>query len=229
MSDFSGWIWPLVAVVIGLALGMVLGAVKLRRGQGAKGANSRDTDLGPVSALPAGAAGADAVGAGGGGSPQQRLLERLRAANLQLSAQLKSVAEANSRQMQEREQERQADRLRHERDMEELRQAHASELSHLMKTLVEQVDSLNKGHADQLKAMEAEIERLRRGANPVSGPGALGGGVTRQMPVAASPAAAASPAPAAAAAAPAGGTTRSGGATASDYSVTLPMESFRER
>lgn len=226
MSDFSGWIWPLVAVVIGLALGMVLGAVKLRRGQGAKGGNSRDADTGPVSALPVGAAAA-ADAAAGGGTPQQRLLERLRAANLQLSAQLKSVAEANSRQLQEREQERQADRLRHEREMEELRQAHAGELSHLMNTLVEQVDTLNKNHAEQLKTLESELERLRRSGNPASGPGALaGGGMTRPMPVAAVPAAAASPA---AAAAPAAGNTRSGGATASDYSVTLPMESFRER
>lgn len=224
MSDFSGWIWPLVAVVIGLALGMVLGAVKLRRGQAAKGSSGRDTDLGPVSALPAGAAAGDAAPAGGG-TPQQRLLERLRAANLQLSAQLKSVAEANSRQMQEREQERQADRLRHEREMEELRQAHAGELSHLMKTLVEQVDSLNKGHAEQLKTMETELERLRRGGNPASGPGALGG-ATRPMPAASPAVPAGNPA---ATAAPAGGNTRSGGATASDYSVTLPMESFRER
>ncbi|MFO1339920.1 MAG: hypothetical protein U1F53_17115 [Burkholderiaceae bacterium] len=235
MSDFSGWVWPLVAVVIGLALGMVLGAVKLRRGRGASaGTNGRDTDLGPASALPAGAAaGADA--AAGGGTPQQRLLERLRAANLQLSAQLKSVAEANSRQMQEREQERQADRLRHEREMEELRQAHAGELSHLMNTLVEQVDSLNKRHAEQLKAAEAELERLRRAGGSAASPAAsthasthasAGVGVTRPMPVAPSPVAAPGPA---AAAAPAGGNTRSGGATASDYSVTLPMESFRER
>lgn len=231
MSDFSGWIWPLVAVVIGLALGMVLGAVKLRRRQGAKGGNGRDTDLGPVSALPAGAAAT--ADTGGGGTPQQRLLERLRAANLQLSAQLKSVAEANSRQMQEREQERQADRLRHERELEEVRQAHAGELSHLMNTLVEQVDALNKRHAEQLKAMEADNERLRRSGSPAtaSGPGALGG-VTRAMPMAGNPAGNPAVTPAAApnpAASPAGATTRSGGATASDYSVTLPMESFRER
>lgn len=234
MSDFSGWIWPLVAVVIGLALGMVLGAVKLRRGRGLAGGHGRDTDLGPASALTAGAApgvgpgsgngGSADAGAGAGGSPQQRLLERLRAANLQLSAQLKSVAEANSRQMQEREQERQADRLRHERDLEELRQAHAGELSHLMNTLVEQVDGLNKHHAEQLKAMETELERLRRSGNPASGPGALGGaGMTRPMPVAPSQVVAAAPA------APAGGHTRSGDATASDYSVTLPMESFKEK
>ncbi len=231
MSDFSGWIWPLVAVVIGLALGMVLGAVKLRRGRGAASGSARDTDLGPASVLTAGAAPGADTGAAGSGTPQQRLLERLRAANLQLSAQLKSVAEANSRQMQEREQERQADRLRHERDMEELRQAHAGELSHLMNTLVEQVDTLNKNHAEQLKAVEGELERLRRGGgSPSSGAAVFSSGasgVTRPMPVAPSQAPAA-PNPAAAAA-PVAGNTRSGGATASDYSVTLPMESFRER
>lgn len=156
MNDMAGWIWPLVAVAVGLALGIVLGAVRQR---GRRKPGVRDSQ-GPSSSLPGEAAGA---GNGGGAStPQQRLLERLRAANLQLSAQMKSLAEANSRQAQEREQERQAERLRHERELEELRQAHSGELSHLMNTLVEQVDGLNKQHHEQVKQIETELERARQ-------------------------------------------------------------------
>ncbi len=212
MDDMAGWIWPLVAVVVGLALGIMLGAVR-QRGRPAEPA-APDTDAGPVSALPAG-------GAESGSTPQQRLLERLRAANLQLSSQLKSLAEANSRQQQEREQERQSERLRQEREMEELRQAHANELSHLMSTLVEQVDGLNKSHAEQIKALELEIERARQEGRrgTTSSPGALAsGGSTRHGGIGGGAAGAvASPA-----AAPA-----RGGATPSDYSVTLPMESYK--
>jgi hypothetical protein len=146
-------------------------------------------------------------------TPQQRLLERLRAANLQLSAQMKSLAEANSRQSQEREQERQAERLRQERALEELRQAHSGELSHLMNTLVEQVDALNKAHAEQVKQLETELEKARqdsRRSGFSSGPGTL------------SPTAR----PGQGGAAPGSPGTR-GGPT--DYSVTLPMESLPDR
>lgn len=222
MNDMAGWIWPLLAVVIGLVAGLALGA-KRQRGRRPAHASARDSgmqDHGPASQLPAAAEG------GRDSTPQQRLLERLRAANLQLSSQLKSLAESNSRQAQEREQERQSDRLRQERELEELRQAHANELSHLMNTLVEQVDGLNKSHAEQVKALESEMERARqdgRRSTTHSAPGALAGsGSTRpgsigvsQAAAAAGPAAPASPAP-----------TR-GGAPASDYSVTLPMETFR--
>jgi hypothetical protein len=213
MNDMAGWIWPLVAVVVGLALGIMLGAVR-QRGRRAP-ATSRESSPGPDSALPAGTA---AEGNGRESTPQQRLLERLRAANLQLSSQLKSLAEANSRQQQEREQERQSDRLRQERELEELRQKHANELSHLMDTLVEQVDGLNKAHAEQVKALESEIERFRQEGRRAgaSGPGALpSGGSTRHSSIGGGNAA--SPAP----------STRSG-ATPSDYSVTLPMESYKD-
>lgn len=206
MNEMAGWIWPAAAVAVGLALGIVLGAWRQR---GQRAATAPDSDL------PADAADTRAS------TPQQRLLERLRAANLQLSAQMKSLAEAHSRQQQEREQERQAERLRHEREMEEVREKHTSELSHLMKTLVEQVDGLNKQHAEQLKQLETELERARqegrRTAN--SAPGALaGGGATRPLPMPA-----ATPAPGRAGAAP------KPEATPSDYSVTLPMESFKDR
>jgi hypothetical protein len=162
-----------------------------------------------------------AAGSATGSTPQQRLLERLRAANLQLSAQLKSVAEANSRQAQEREQERQGDRLRHERELEELREKHTSELSHLMSTLVEQVDGLNKQHAEQLKQIETELERARQEGrrHTTSSPGSLGGS-TRPASMASQPPVK----PAGAVAAPAGPEGQP-----SDYSVTLPMESFKDR
>ncbi|HJV72304.1 MAG TPA: hypothetical protein VJ693_24300 [Ideonella sp.] len=209
----AGWIWPLVAVAVGLALGIMLGAVRQRGSR----ASTAVPDSTPASALPAGAADAG----GRDATPQQRLLERLRATNLQLTAQLKSLAEANSRQQQEREQERQSERMRQERELEELRQAHSNELSHLMNTLVEQVDGLNKAHAEQLKALEVEIDRVRQEGRrgTTSSPGTLSpGGVTRHAAIGggANGPAAAPPA------------TRSG-ATPSDYSVTLPMESFKDR
>lgn len=211
MNDMAGWIWPLVAVVIGLGLGVMIGA--LRQQRGGRSSSPRDVrdpgeqDHGPVSVLP---------GMHAEGTPQQRLLERLRATNLQLSSQLKSLAESNSRQAQEREQERQSERLRQERELEELRQAHASELSHLMNTLVEQVDGLNKAHAEQIKALETEIDKVRQeGRRTTTSPGTLASGSgssTRPGGIGG-----AAPAPARA----------MNNGPASDYSVTLPMEPSR--
>lgn len=217
MNDMAGWIWPLVAVAVGLALGIVLGAVRQR---GRRRARARDAQS-PSSSLPGEGPGAGNGNGGGASTPQQRLLERLRAANLQLSGQMKSLAEANSRQAQEREQERQAERLRHERELEELRQAHSGELSHLMSTLVEQVDGLNKQHNEQIKQIETELERARQDSRrqTTSSPGSLGGGSTRPAPMGVAPPPA-KPGPAAGAV-PEG--------PPSDYSVTLPMESFKER
>jgi hypothetical protein len=217
MNELPSWVLPLLAVVVGLALGLVVGAKRLQRSRGERADRS-----GVPSRL-----GAEENAAGkpanAESTPQQRLLERLRAANLQLSAQLKSLAESNSRQAQEREQERQTERLRNERALEELRQAHAGELSHLMSTLVDQIDALNRGHGEQLRTLETEIDRLRqdpsRRSGYSSGPGALGGNqATRPLPMGGR-----EPAQAPAPSAPG---TRS---SPTDYSVTLPMESFRER
>ena len=95
------------------------------------------------------------------------------------------------------------------REIEELKQAHSNELSHLMDTLVEQVDGLNKQHAEQLKNLELELERARQEGrrSTTSSPGTLGGNA---KPSGAS------------------GATRSA-AGPSDYSATLPMESYKER
>jgi len=206
MNDMAGWIWPVVAVVVGLALGIVIGAVR-QRDQRTRTAPQADAEPAIAGAAPEAPAARDAT-------PQQRLLERLRAANLQLSAQLKSLAESNSRQSQEREQERQSERLRHERELEEVKQAHSNELSHLMDTLVEQVDGLNKQHAEALKAVELELERARQEGRrtTTSSPGSLGGGRP--------------PGPAAGSNASAGVVRSTPGP---DYSATLPMESFKER
>jgi hypothetical protein len=216
MNDMAGWIWPVVAVVIGLGLGVMIGALRQRGGRHdhAPARDSGGQDHGPISMLPAGEGGRE-------GTPQQRLLERLRATNLQLNAQLKSLAESNSRQAQEREAERQSDKLRQERELEELRQAHAGELSHLMNTLVEQVDGLNKQHNEQIKQIETELERARQDGRrqTTSSPGSLGGGSTRPAPMAVTPPPAK---PGSAAGAVPDG-------PPSDYSVTLPMESFKER
>lgn len=217
MNDMAGWIWPVVAVVIGLGLGVMIGALRQRSGrhEHAPARDSGGQDHGPISMLPAGEGGRE-------GTPQQRLLERLRATNLQLNAQLKSLAESNSRQAQEREAERQSEKLRQERELEELRQAHAGELSHLMNTLVEQVDGLNKAHAEQLKALETELEKVRQeGRRTTTSPGSLpSGGSTRPGAIGG----ASAPASQAAAGQPARAT---GTGAASDYSVTLPMENFR--
>jgi len=208
MNEIPGWVWPMAAVVVGLALGILLGA---RRKRAEPVADDEPEDATPSRLAADGAA--PGRGASGESTPQQRLLERLRAANLQLSAQMKSLAEANSRQSQEREQERQSERLRHERALEELRQAHSGELSHLMNTLIEQVDALNKAHADQVKLLETELEKARqdsRRSGFSSGPGSLSA-TARPGPGGAAP----------------GSPGSRGGPT--DYSMTLPMESLPDR
>ena len=208
MNEIPGWVWPMAAVVVGLAVGILLGA---RRKRAEPVADDEPEDATPSRLAADGAA--PGRGASGESTPQQRLLERLRAANLQLSAQMKSLAEANSRQSQEREQERQSERLRHERALEELRQAHSGELSHLMNTLIEQVDALNKAHADQVKLLETELEKARqdsRRSGFSSGPGSLS--------------ATARPGPGGAA--PGSPGSRSG---PTDYSMTPPMEILPDR
>ena len=93
-----------------------------------------------------------------------KALEALREANLELAAKLRAATDLHARELLERSQEQQADHLRHEKQLEELRQAHAGELSHLMTAMVEQVDALQRDHAQQLQALEQELDRMRRAA-----------------------------------------------------------------
>lgn len=101
---------------------------------------------------------------------QQRLLQRLRDSNLELTTKLRAATDLHARELLERSQQQQAERQRHERQLEELRQTHSGELANLMSVLVEQVDGIHKTHAAQVKALESEVERLRRGGAAAQDP-----------------------------------------------------------
>jgi len=168
MGDVPTWVWQVVAAIVGgLGLGLGLGAV-WQRGK-KRSAKERTGGHSALSTQPADGSAAKPprppaavpAPAPADSTPQQRLLERLRENNLQLSAQLRSAADEHARAMLDRTQEQQAERFRQERQIEELRQAHSAELSHLMGVLVERVDTLQKEHANHVKALEAELERLR--------------------------------------------------------------------
>jgi DNA anti-recombination protein RmuC len=94
-------------------------------------------------------------------SPQQRLLERLRESNLDLSAQLRASAAQHARLLKEKDEEAAALKSDYDQRVEELRQTQSSELKYLMALLVEQVDSIHKSHANHVRALEAEMDRLR--------------------------------------------------------------------
>jgi DNA anti-recombination protein RmuC len=96
-------------------------------------------------------------------SPQQRLLERLRESNLDLSAQLRASAAQHARLVKEKDEEVSSLKDDYDQRVEELRQSQSSELKYLMALLVEQVDSIHKSHANHVRALEAEMDRLRQG------------------------------------------------------------------
>lgn len=112
-----------------------------------------------------------------------RNVDALRDANLELTAKLRAATDLHARELLERSQEQQADHLRHEKQLEDLRQAHAAELSHLMSAMVEQVDALQREHGQQIQALEQELERLRRSGQTGTGssPDALTRPVTMTM------------------------------------------------
>jgi hypothetical protein len=103
----------------------------------------------------------------------------LREANLELAAKLRAATDLHARELLERSQQQQADHLRHEKQLEELRQAHAAELSHLMSAMVEQVDTLQREHAQQLQGLEQELDRLRIAAQ--AGAGGAADALTRPV------------------------------------------------
>jgi hypothetical protein len=156
MADVPAWYWQVLGAVFGLGLGLFLGAVRRRNG-----AKSRPPTP-PAQARPVRSDGPAPAAAPAGDATQQRLLERLREANLDLTAKLRAATDLHAREMLDRSQQQQGDLQRHERQLEDLRQAHAAELSHLMTLMVEQVDGMQRDHANQLRALETELERTRR-------------------------------------------------------------------
>lgn len=153
MVELPGWAWQvLVGAASGLALGVLIGAWRLRRSK-AKKTHTRPAGLDELPPVSGGPAHAD--------TPQQRLLERLREQNLHFSNQLRANADLHTRQFIDKNAEQQAERLRHQREVEELRQTHSSELSYLMKVLLEQFDAIQKAHGHHVRALELEMTRLR--------------------------------------------------------------------
>jgi hypothetical protein len=167
MVDLPGWAWQVALFAGGgLALGVVLGAV-LRRKPSPPPApvRQRSASVGRSSPAPATDIPLDDVPSPAPavtGTPQQRLLERLREQNLQLDAQVKSTADHHARQMGERQQEQQAESLRRDRQVEELRQNHSAEFSHLLEVMFEQVDRIQVAHSQQAQTLSQELERMRK-------------------------------------------------------------------
>ncbi len=169
MVDLPGWAWQVALFAGGgLALGVVLGAV-LRRKPSPPAAPVRSRGASSDRSTPAPAPAAvdiplDDVPSpppAATGTPQQRLLERLREQNLQLAAQAKSAADHHARQMSERQQEQQAESLRRDRQVEELRQNQSAEFSHLLEVVFEQVDRIQVAHSNQANVLSQELERMR--------------------------------------------------------------------
>ena len=177
MVDLPGWAWQVALFAGGgLALGVVLGTV-LRRKPGPPPTAARPRSASPSAVRSAPAPSPAPVdiplddtpspSATPSGTPQQRLLERLREQNLQLAAQVKTAADQHARQMSERQQEQQAESLRRDRQVEELRQNHTAEYSHLLEVMFEQVDRIQVAHGNQTQALSQELEHLRRLAQAV--------------------------------------------------------------
>ena len=179
------WYWTVLAGFAFLAVGMLLGSMRGMRGGRSKSARSTQgpaTRQSTVAGAPATRAPRQAsTGAEPTAETQQRLLERLRESNLDLTARLRAATDAHAREMLDRSQAQQTDQQRHERQLEELRQTHAAELSHLMQVMVEQVDGMQRDHANHVRALEAEIERLRH--STAGGDGDPSNALTRPITV----------------------------------------------
>jgi hypothetical protein len=92
----------------------------------------------------------------------QQQLDELREANADLAARLRADSDFHARDRVERSTEQLAEQQRHEREIEALRQSHTAELSHLMATMLEQVDTLQREQAARVTVLQAEIDRLKR-------------------------------------------------------------------
>lgn len=174
--EIPGWVWWIVGgSAAGLSAGVLFGAV-LTRGQKkrprkasvtrpseARGSNTTLMASNSAFAGDASPSGTNSQLPGRADSPQQRLLERLRESNLDLSAQLRASAAQHARLLKEKDEEVAALKSDYDQRVEELRQSQSSELKYLMALLVEQVDSIHKSHANHVRALEAEMDRLRQG------------------------------------------------------------------
>jgi hypothetical protein len=183
------WGWQLLGAVCGLGLGLLLGALRLRKQAQARSRNAQARTqaqragrptvaattapgaFSPTLTEPAASRMSSAVTRPAAlstspaplddiGGPEA--IERLRDANLDLGARLRAATDLHARELLERSQEQQVDQQRHERQLEDLRQQHAAELSHLMTVMVEQVDAMQRDHVQQVRTLEAEVERMRR-------------------------------------------------------------------
>lgn len=176
MVELPGWAWQvLVGAASGLALGVLIGAWR-RRHHASKRPTAKLASADELPSVPAGGAHAD--------TPQQRLLERLREQNLHFANQLRANADLHARQFIDKNAEQQAERLRHQREVEDLRQTHSAELSYLMKVVLEQFDALQKAHGHHVLALEMEMNRLRAlvaQAEAGGAAGAVNDGATAQQ------------------------------------------------
>jgi hypothetical protein len=172
MVDIPAWYWQVLGAICGLGLGVLIGA--LRRKNKVARPKRREPQPGRPSQLArdsqVGGATPSQFHAPSGfrtDSPQQRLMERLRESNLELAARVKALTEERDQARSQGQgqddlaEQLEAQTTRYERQVEELRQTHSSELAHLMSVLVEQVDGIHKTHANHVRALEAEIERAR--------------------------------------------------------------------
>lgn len=168
MADIPAWYWQVLGAICGLGLGVLIGALRRKN----KSPQAKRRDVQPSRSLPLPrdsqfAAGTPSQFHAPSGfrteSAQQRLMERLRETNLELAARVKTLTEQREPAPGQGEfnVQLQDQKAQFERQVEELRQTHSSELAHLMSVLVEQVDGIHKTHANHVRALEAEIERAR--------------------------------------------------------------------
>jgi hypothetical protein len=149
MVDLPGWAWQVLAGAGGgLGLGVGIGIWRRRQQRAVARQAEPVTDDTPAAT-------------GRADTPQQRLLERLREQNLQLTGQLRANADLHAKQFVDKNQEHLAEKLRHQREVEELRQNHSAELSYLLKVVLEQTDALQQAHRRHSRALDAEIDRLK--------------------------------------------------------------------
>lgn len=172
VPEIPGWVWWIAGgSAVGLSIGVLFGALFSRgkkkprkpSARPVEARGSQTTMLASHSAFANDSGTANSQLPGRADSPQQRLLERLRESNLDLSAQLRASAAQHARLLKEKDEEVAALKDDYDQRVEELRQSQSSELKYLMALLVEQVDSIHKSHANHVRALEAEMDRLRQG------------------------------------------------------------------